>query len=523
MNDRPFVYSKEGLSFDEHRLHRFFEIMPGALSWSILIGLVAITIFKPLAACVLSIAFLFFWLLRLLYVTVFLLLSFVRLKRRENADWMRKARRADAVNTARSQQAGSVPDVTLDTLHHVVVMPVAKEPYEVIAPAVSALARQDFPLSRIIVVYAVEERAPESTKEAVERLRKEFAGTFHSFLAVMHPTGLPGEARVKGANATYAAKAAAQHLAARGIPLSQATVSCFDADTVVCPKYFSCLSYYYLVSPRRERMSYQPIPVYHNNIWDVPSFSRVMETGSSFFQLVEATNPEKLVTFSSHSMSFKALDEIGYWPVDMISDDSAIFWKAFVHYRGDYQVVPMYITLSMDANTADTVWQTAKNIYKQRRRWAYGAENFPILMRAFVRDRSIPFYQKWRHAFKMLEGHVSWATCGFLLTTMGWFPALMSRREIHDSVLSYNEPRIASVIFNIATCTLIITIFLSIAMLPKHESHDRLRDKLRHACEWALVPLVLVLLNAVPALDAQTRLMFAKYMEFWVTDKSRKN
>jgi hypothetical protein len=123
----------------------------------------------------------------------------------------------------------------------------------------------------------------------------------------------------------------------------------------------------------------------------------------------------------------------------------------------------------------------------------------------------------------MLEGHVSWATCGFLLTTMGWFPALMSRREIHDSVLSYNEPRIASVIFNIATCTLIITIFLSIAMLPKHESHDRLRDKLRHACEWALVPLVLVLLNAVPALDAQTRLMFAKYMEFWVTDKSRKN
>ena len=33
-------------------------------------------------------------------------------------------------------------------------------------------------------------------------------------------------------------------------------------------------------------------------------------------------------------MSFKALVEIGYWPVDMISDDSAIYWKAYIHYAG---------------------------------------------------------------------------------------------------------------------------------------------------------------------------------------------
>jgi len=522
MNDAPFCYSKEGLSTRERHLHRIFETIPGAISWSILIGLFLLTLLKPLIACVVAIAFLFFWLLRLAYITIFLLLSFVRLKRREHDDWMRKARRVDAVNIARAQQTGTEPAITLDALFHVVIMPVAREPYEVIAPAVIALSKQDFPLSRIIVVYAVEERAPESTKDAVRMLQKDCSHFFHSFLVVMHPSGLPGEARVKGANATYAAKETAAVLRKQGIALSQATVSCFDADTVVCPKYFSCLSYYFLQNQKRERASYQPIPVYHNNIWDVPNFSRVMETGSSFFQLVEATNPEKLVTFSSHSMSFKALDEIGYWPVDMISDDSAIFWKSYVHYDGDYAVIPMYITLSMDANTADTPWHTAQNIYKQRRRWAYGAENFPILMRAFVQNKQIPLYEKIRHGFKMLEGHVSWATCGFLLTTMGWFPALMARREIHDSVLSYNEPRIAGTIFNIATCALVITIFLSIAMLPKHHNHDRLRDRIKHACEWALVPLVLLFLNAMPALDAQTRLMFGKYMEFWVTEKSRK-
>ena len=70
--------------------------------------------------------------------------------------------------------------------------------------------------------------------------------------------------------------------------------------------------------------------------------------GSSFSQLTQSTDPSALVTFSSHSMSFKALVEIDYWPVDMISDDSAIYWKAYIHYAGAYTVVPMLVTVSMD-------------------------------------------------------------------------------------------------------------------------------------------------------------------------------
>jgi len=69
-----------------------------------------------------------------------------------------------------------------------------------------------------------------------------------------------------------------------------------------------------MICPDRLCASFQPVPVYHNNIWHVPGFARVVETGSSFYQLIECTNPEKLVTFSSHSMSFKALVEVNYWP-----------------------------------------------------------------------------------------------------------------------------------------------------------------------------------------------------------------
>jgi hypothetical protein len=41
--------------------------------------------------------------------------------------------------------------------------------------------------------------------------------------------------------------------------------------------------------------------------------------------------------------------------------------------------------------------------------------------------------------------------------------------------------------------------------------------------QWILLPLSTIILGAIPALDAQSRLMFGKYMGFWVTEKARKS
>ena len=295
--------------------------------------------------------------------------------------------------------------------------------------------------------------------------------------------------------------------------------SCFDADTVVSPQYVAALTYHFLVCPTRSRASFQPIPVYHNNIWDVPGFARVLDVGSSFFQLIEATNPEQLVTFSSHSMSFQALVEIGYWPVDMISDDSAIFWKAFLHYDGDYRVVPMYVTVSMDVAASATWRRTIANVYQQKRRWAWGVENFPIVMRGFLRPSRIPVLARIRHAFKLFEGHVAWATWPFLLGLIGWLPALLASREFSSTVVYYNSPRITFTIFNLASVGLVTTILLSLCLLPRPPVKRAWLKKIGHMFEWLLVPLTAVLLSAVPALDAQTRLLLGRSLEFWVTEK----
>ena len=422
-----FHYSKENLGPRQARLQRFLEILPGACSWGVLLGLVFLSIFFPFGAAILIVAFYLSWIMRVLYSTLFLVLSYLQLNIESNTDWLRRIQGIDNLGAYLEENAPkkfgrhwrqlishkihlrqlnglkaskALPPAS-SGIYHLVIFPVIKEGSDILGPAVEAISSQSFPLKQMVIVFALEERALPPVQSAVCDLQRKYKEVFFDCFTVVHPAVVPGEARVKGANATCAAKQAALFFVNHQIPFEHVVISCFDADTVVSPNYFACLTYHFMVCPDRLHASFQPIPVYHNNIWQVPGFARVVETGSSFYQLIEATNPEKLVTFSSHSMSFKALVDVDYWPVDMISDDSAIFWKAYIHYDGQYQVIPMYVTLSMDVACADNWWQTVKSVYKQKQRWAWGVENFPIVIRAFLISKKIPLYEKLRHAFKL--------------------------------------------------------------------------------------------------------------------------
>lgn len=542
-----FNFSRHGLKGGERKLQRVLEIIPGLTSWCIILGMLILSFWQPFAAAIIIIAFDIYWLLKLLYLTLFLVLSYFRLSLEDKTDWMARVKGLDnlkaylksvekipesagfkdklSFSIHRKEIAllvkGKVSFPSSENIYHVVVIPVAKETRDIVEPGVESLMGGTFPSGRILVVLALEERARDEVKKGIEGIRAKYRNSFLNIIVVLHKDDIPGEAKVKGANVTHAAKEAATYLRTKKIPFESVVVSCFDSDTVVTEQYFACLTYNFMITPDRTRASFQPIPVYYNNIWEVPAFARVLETGSSFFQLIEATNSEKLVTFSSHSMSFKALVEVGYWPVDMVSDDSAIFWKAYIYYDGKYRVVPMYTTLSMDIVAGDSWWKTIVNEYKQKRRWAWGVENFPIVTRGFLKNRKISLYNKVRLIFKLFEGHIAWATWAFLLTFIGWLPALFASRAFQHSVVYYSAPRITGTIFNLASLSLVTSIILSILLLPKKKIKHALFQKVAFGLQWLLVPLIILFLSAIPALDAQTRLMLGKRMEFWVADKKR--
>jgi hypothetical protein len=298
-------------------------------------------------------------------------------------------------------------------------------------------------------------------------------------------------------------------------------VSNFDVDTIVYPEYFGILTHTFLNTPDRLKSSYQPIPFYFNNIWKAPSISRVMALSGTFWHTLQQEREHHLTTFSSHSMPFKALVDVDFWQVNMVSEDSRIFWQCYLRYNGDYRVTPLYYPVSMDAAVADTFWGTTVALYKQQRRWAYGVENVPYFLFGFKKNKEIPGWRKFRRAFTTMEGLHSWATNALIIFFLGWLPALVGGPEFQSTVVSLNLPFLTGLIMGIAMFGLILSVILSLLILPpRPKGFSRLRY-IEMVAQWALFYITIIILGAIPALDAQTRLMLGKYMGFWVTPKKK--
>jgi hypothetical protein len=476
------------------------------MSWGIIILLVCLAFFRPILCAILLIIFDFYWIIRTIYLTTLLFMAYKKLSQEKNREWL-----IDCQNL-KSQE-------DWQEFYHLIIFPVYKEGLDILRPSLEALRQCHYPKEKMIVVVAFEERNAHSKENALI-LEKEFKSGFFAYLSTFHPDGIPGEGRTKGANATWAAKKAKELLSVRLIPQENVILSCFDADTCVDKQYFGCLTYHFLTSPKPHQASYQPMPVYNNNIWYAPSFARLVEISSSFCQLIESMRLEKFVTFSSHSMSFKTLVEIDYWPVNMISDDSVVYWKAFLFFKGDYRVVPLYITVSMDAAYSTNIIKTIILQYKQKRRWAWGIENFPFLVNGFIGNKDISLLVKIRRLFNLLESHITWAIWAIIVMLITPLPILVGGAFFSQIPIGYNLPRITGLLLNFTLGSSLIWIILSRTILPKRPADVKWIMNVVMTIEWIIVPLIVLILGSIPALDAQTRLVLAKYMEFYPTEKT---
>lgn len=486
---------------------RVFEMLPAILAWGTFIALIGLSFILPFQVALFVLVFDLYWLFKAVYLSVHLVVAYRRMRYDVKLDWLEKSTSLPGFN-----------EIT-----HIIVFLTYDESPEVLAQSIHSLEQMEYPLDKVIVVVASEEREGDARQIKEEYLKSKFNNVFQDFIVTTHPDGIDGEMKAKGANATYAAKQMKNYLEEKNIPLEQTIISVFDSDTVSHPKYFAALTYEFLNAENPHKHSYQPLPMYHNNIWDAPAFTRVVAISSSFWHMMESVRFDRMVTFSSHSMSFKTLVEVNYWPVNMVSDDSVIYWKCVDYYNGDYSVIPIHIPVSLDAVQAHNPVQAFLNQYKQMRRWAYGIENLATTMRSYAINSKAPLWPRVRRISNMIEGHYTWATSAFILAIFIWFPIWFGGSAFQATVFSNNLPRYASFIMNITLLGLIITAYINILLLPpRPKRYSRWRTFMMYL-QWIFIPIVALALGALPALEAQTRLLFGKYLGFWVTPKVRIN
>ena len=485
--------------------YRFLEIFPGLISWLTFFLIILFSWLLPFYIAIFIIVFDIYWFFKTVFLSLHMRSSFNKMKANLKKNWL-----------------GELANTNWQDIYHLVILPMYREPPEVVRNSFLSLSKINYPLEKLIVVLATEERGGESAALAAEEINKEFGKKFFKFLVTRHPANIGGEIAGKGSNDFWAIKEAKSKIIDElQIPYENIIVSVLDVDTAVHPEFFGCLAYNYLTCEKPLRSSFQPIPIFINNIWAAPAFARVFAFSTTFWQMIQQSRPERLITFSSQSIGFKPLSEIGFWQPNVVSEDSRIFWQCLVYYDGDWQTIPLFFPVYMDANVADSFWRTLKNQYKQIQRWAYGVENNPYFLFGFFKNKKIPKSKKWRLSFMMIESAHSLATNSLIIFLLGWLPTVIGRGRFNETLLSYNLPYITHLIMTLAMVGLIFTAIIAINLLPPRPPHYGRFKYVWMIFQWFLFPVNMIVFGSIPALDAQTRLMFGKYLGFWNTPKSR--
>jgi len=526
--------------------YRLFEILPGVISYTAIILLFVLSVIEPVLGAIYLFIIIASTLVKAVSVAYRTVQGYNVIKRAERVDWRKRMEDLNNPHAAYERHHDSVSKSYHFTRHlenlklmaampgeypnpektlHVVIVTAYDETIDILRPSIKAIKNSTFPSDRIILALAYEERGGEAMEETAQKLFKEFKGSFKDFLLVKHPDGLEGEVVGKGPNLTFAGHRIAEYFKEKNLPVDNAIVTSLDSDNHVHPKYLDNVAYEFITHPHRQRLSYQPVSLFMNNIWDAPAPTRVIAVSNSFFNVITTMRPHVLRNFASHSQPLQALEAMDFWSKRTIVEDGHQYWRSLFFFGGDYTVLPIRIPIYQDAVIDETFLKTVKAQFIQVRRWYYGASDVAYVgTKLFCKksERLMPFWQLFPKFWRLLDGHVTLAIMAPLITFGAWVPMIMNTSA--HTMVAYNLPNIVSIIETFAMIGLVATVLISFRMLPPRPAKYRKTKHISMLLQWILMPVTSILYQSLAAYYAQTRLMLGKYMEkFDVTKKVIKN
>lgn len=515
---------------DRSRGYRFFEMLPGALSWSLLALPFLLSIINVTLAAVFVFVYLLISFARAMSAATRSLHGFRVLQQHKAYDWRQlldeleggavdpHVRRPEWHHEQIAKQATIPRQMQPSEILHAVFVATYNESRDVLEPTIKSLINANYDSKKIIFVLAYEQRGGERVAKQAQELVARYKGKFFDAMAIEHPHDLPGEVIGKGGNITYAGYRFKEYLEQKHINPSRVVVTTLDADNRPDKEYFGALTYAYVSCEDPVRASFQPVSIYNNNIWDAPAPMRVLATGNSFFHIVQSLRIHSLRNFSAHAQGMASLIKTDFWSVRTIVEDGHQFWRSYFRFDGDYRVYPLHVPIYQDAVLASTYRKTLKAQFIQLRRWTWGASDIAyVVNQGYFKKNKVPRLDLLAKTLRLTEGHITWAVGPLLVTLGGFIPALF-----HPLSYTANEvPLLVSRIQTFALLFILATLFICFKTLPpKPERYKRHRTVFM-VLQWAYLPLTTIVYNSFAALYSQTRLLLGRYIDkFDVTEKA---
>ncbi|MCL2280979.1 hypothetical protein FWC31_03830 [Candidatus Saccharibacteria bacterium] len=528
------------------RRYRFFEILPGALSIGAIVILIVLSILVPIWASVYVLTIVLFMFVRAVGIAFRTIQGRVILRKTEKIDWSKWLtelenptkfieKRQKDLHSRRFGLHQHVLNLQHlcetknefprpSQIYHGVIIALYNESYDILGSTLATLYESDYDPKRLFVVIAYEQRGGEAAKQTVASVRKDYEGKFADLLTIEHPDNIPDEVIGKGSNITFAGRHFAEYIKNKKINPDDVIITTLDCDNRPHAKYFSYLTYEWIMTPNRQRVAFQPIALFTNNIWDAPAPMRVIAVSNSFWNMISTMRPHMLRNFASHAQGLSVLIGMNFWSTRTIVEDGHQYWRSFFYLDGDYEVIPLRIGVGQDAVLSKTYRKTLKAQFVQLRRWAYGASDIAYVANNLLKkDRKVGFFTGWSRFFRLLEAHLTQACIAPIVAIGAWVPLYLNSEAAHRTIIANDLPLVVAQIQQIAIIGLMVTVCVSVTMLPPRPKRYKKSKGIMMILQWILMPINAIAYSSASAYTAQFRLLLGKYIEkFDVTEKAIK-
>ncbi|HEX7068312.1 MAG TPA: hypothetical protein VF295_08960 [Candidatus Limnocylindria bacterium] len=543
-------------------LARMLEMVPGTISWAVLILPLWLSFSYPWLVAYFVLSFDFYWLCRALWFSAAVIVAYARIRRVLASDWTQRlenvvlasaavadvrgldvpedaqpmagawgvsltARNGEAVTRRakhdleedlRRVAALSEPPPSPNELIHLALIPTYTESLEKLRHTVRALAEAAWPAERKMCAIITRE-TDEGGIANVAALRAEFGDAFAEFIHILDPLE-PGIVIGKSSAMAWGGRYLYRLLVReRGMDPHRIMITDLDADYRVHPQYFAYLSWMHLTDANRDTQLYQPIPYFHNNIWDAPVMQRLFAAVLTQLQMWRSVLPEKLQSFGSYSTTLHLVHDVGYWATDAIPEDSRFYWKSYFRYGDRFRAVPLFIPIYGDAVRARGYWRSMAEQYLQARRWAWGVTDIPYVIQNALSHPEISFWSRFWRVMNLFGEHINWAIAPFVVMFGATVPLLINP-AFAETTLGQNLPLYASVMLTIALVGLFVLVIVESRIVPPRPARWGPVQRIASYVQWLGLPFVGIFFSNLPALDAQTRLLTGRYLEYRVTEKA---
>ncbi|KAI8047891.1 hypothetical protein BDF21DRAFT_498807 [Thamnidium elegans] len=242
-----------------------------------------------------------------------------------------------------------IESILVYDLVHAIVVPNYAEPEALIRDTIQRIAVHKRARTNYVIILAMETSELYHGNKS-DSLKEYFKDNFLQFIVTNHPSDLPGEARGKGSNISYAARKGCAKLIECGIDKQRIMITIADSDSHISELYIKEIEKVFNRNDDPYFKVYAPPIFFSRNCFKVPASVRVTDIVWSSMIMSNLSSSSGIgFPCSTYTVSYLLADRMGYWDTDAdaVGEDMHMTLKCIFKTKGRARMVPIFVPINL--------------------------------------------------------------------------------------------------------------------------------------------------------------------------------